>query len=130
MPTYIFQCDSDLGGCGNVFEVQSSMQDVPKLKPTCSSCKKRKPVRRDYTAENSTVINATPATLGTLANRNTNKLSNDEKAHIHYENNKYKYTPFQGKLPDGATPMSRDDTGRLIPSKKQHKRDKRKPRAR
>lgn len=35
--------------------------------------------------------------------RNTERLSNDEKAHLHYEHNKYKYNKEYKELPRGMS---------------------------
>ena len=125
LPLYSFICDKDNNGCGNTFEVTATMTDAPALYPTCPTCGANQPVRRNYQAEQTTVINATPKTLGMLADRNTSKMSSDEKNAIYMENNEYKHKPFKGKLPDGASTYPRDHEGRIIPSKRQRNKDPR-----
>jgi len=102
------------------------MNEVSQLKPTCSSCKKRKPVRRNYVAENCNVVDITPKTVGSMANKNANKLSADEKASIHRENNAYKNKPLEIPLGPGMEQVKRDSQGHIQVSEKQSRIDKRK----
>jgi len=115
-----------MGGCGNTFELAASMQEAPNLKPTCKSCKKRKPVHRDYLTENHSVIDTTPKTIGALAERNTQKKSADEIASIKRKNNEYKNKPLEIPLGPGMEQVQRDSQGHIKVSQSQTKVDKRK----
>ena len=126
MPTYLYTCDPSFGGCGNSFELKASMNDVSNLKPTCKSCRKRKPVRRDFCGENHTILDGTPKTLGTLAERNSQVTSVDEQASIHRKHNEYKNKQLELPLGPGMSQVERTSQGEVIVSKSQTKRDKRK----
>lgn len=121
MPTYIFKCFEDEGGCGEHYEVRLSMSETDTYQPKCPTCHKSKCVKRNFTAELEDVYftQAKPQTLGALAERNTSRLSNDEKAKINRENNKYKDEPFQGSLPEGASLFPVDAQGKRISSREQ-----------
>lgn len=101
------------------------MAEISDIKPTCPSCRKRKSVGRNFAAQNVSVRDVTPTTLGTLADRNTNRMSEDEQAHLTHEHTKHRYKPYTGPLPEGAMIMERDSKGDRVVSKKQHKRDPR-----
>jgi len=120
MPTYVFECYAEEGGCGHVFERTAEMSKSTNLKPTCSSCNKKKPVGRNYQRENIRVVDATPQTVGALADRNTNRMSDDEK---HSRRDTYIEQPFTGQLPEGASLIPTDAKGKRQASKKQRKRD-------
>ena len=126
MPTYCFQCYEEDGGCGETFELQALMCDAPGLHPSCPSCNKIQPVRRDFPGESHTVFDASPQTLGALADRNTDKKSSDEIEHIRRKNTAYLNQPFTGKLPKGAVPLQKDNQGRRIVSKQHRRVDPRK----
>jgi hypothetical protein len=125
MPNYIFECYAEDGGCGYIFEVEAPAEDASKLKPACLSCNQRKPVSRNYQLESVSVFDVSPKTVGALAERNTERLSEDEKSSIFRRNNEYKNQPFTGSLPDGGSLISRDTKGKRIPSKHQRKTDPR-----
>jgi hypothetical protein len=101
------------------------MSDVNAIKPSCPSCTKITPVRRNFQAESHTVFDSSPKTLGGLADRNTDRKSSDEIEHTRRENTKYLDQPFTGKLPDGMKTYDRDSSGRRIPDKKQRRVDPR-----
>jgi hypothetical protein len=118
MPTYIFECFEDEGGCGTQYEQRLSMSEIDSYKPKCPTCKKRKCVKRNLTEELSGVYftNSQPQTLGALAEKNTSRLSNDERVFIKKQNTKYLDEPFQGSLPEGASLYPVDAQGRRLPS--------------
>ena len=118
MPTYCYECE-----CGERFERTLTFEEVDAgKKPTCPACKKRKTVYRDYGAESVGIIDNVPQTLGALADRNSNRMSTEEKVEIrrkqYVRNDK-----FTGKLPEGASTYIKDDKGQHMPSTKQRKRD-------
>lgn len=75
MPTYVFRCEN----CNHSFELQYSIKKISGAHPKCSLCKKNKSVYRDYQAENVSHYDSTPRTVGTLAERNSKRLSDEAK---------------------------------------------------
>lgn len=115
MPTYTYECYADKRGCGHIFEVKLPANEIADYKARCPNCKKKSSTGRNFTADLSNVHvgHASPQTLGALAERNTSKLSNDERAKINQENNAYRQ-PFSGALPEGASLFERDANGQRI----------------
>lgn len=92
MPTYDYQCD----GCESIFEVKHGYHDEPELEcPDCGSSSFTKLL-------NTPTIIYTPGdhecTVGTLAERNANRMSDDAKRHLL---DKQKTKKKEGKLPPG-----------------------------
>lgn len=127
MPTYIFECFEENGGCGTQYEQRLSVAELDTYKPKCPTCKKRKCVKRNLIDELSGVYftNTQPQTLGALAEKNTSRLSNDERSNIIRENNKYKDEPFKGSLPENASVYPVDAQGKRVASKEQRATDPR-----
>lgn len=94
MPTYVYECDPDEGGCGDTFETVQGYHDKPLKK--CKSCKKHK-LRRVITAFR---FKQEPKTIGSLADANTSKMTQEQKDKIHPEKKK-KPDPPWGKPPKG-----------------------------
>lgn len=97
MPIYSYLCPS----CGP-FEHHSSIQGY-KESIKCETCGKIS--SRLLLADASTVIgigDASPKTVGAIADRNADKLSVDEKVALYKKNNAYKEGPDKA-LPDGMT---------------------------
>lgn len=122
---YVFTCWSDKKGCGHSFEVVASMDEASTLKPTCPSCRKRKPISRDYGSENVAGF-MIAQTIGSIAENNAARLSEDEKTHLHNKHNEYKDKPFTGKLPEGGSLIPRDHKGKKLATTKQRRRDDKK----
>jgi len=125
MPDYTFLCDEDKDGCGHAFEVSMSMSDYNE-NHVCPSCKQTDSIRRcleeDFpTLNSSVVLSDHEIKVGHLAKRNTERLSVDEKAAIHYNNNKYKYEEPTKELPGGMKRMGKPKHREF--TKKQNKRD-------
>ena len=125
MPEYTFLCDKDNGGCGHGFSIVVSMTEY-KDEQTCPACKKAKGVRRCLEADLPTLNTSVrkgdhQITVGELAKRNNTRLSSDEKAHLTYEQNKYKYEEPTRELPDGMSRMGSPKD--RIATKKQRTRD-------
>ena len=102
MPTYQFQCDPDDKGCGEVIEVKCSFDDKEQNKPkSCPKCRKRKTIFEVFGTHNPVHI---PCTLGMLADKNTSKMSKDEKIHRSKKDNEYKEHKHPGFIenPDGG----------------------------
>ncbi len=128
MPTYIFECYEQHNGCGHTFELTATMAEASSLKPKCPSCKKGKPVARNYGLQGIAVMDKTPHTVGELADQNASRLSADEKVHLTKKHTAYKDLPFTGSLPEGASQYPVDSSGQKIPSRKQYQSDpKKKP---
>jgi putative FmdB family regulatory protein len=82
MPTYSFKCFEEDGGCGHSFEIVMGIKDYED-KQKCPICKKIKCVHRDYESDpiNAQVIlgDSEIKTVGHLAGRNRDKMSDEEK---------------------------------------------------
>lgn len=102
MPIYTFKCDKKDGGCGHRFEIVMSMKKYT-INHLCPKCKSDK-VTRDYQSDQLTSfvkLDDDQLKLGHLAKRNTERMSNDERVHLDYKNNEYKYNKKGGELPSG-----------------------------
>lgn len=124
MPTYQFYCDSDIGGCNNKFEVTMMMSELDDFKPVCTECTRHEFMRLQlYTPY---VYDSSPRTVGTLSERNTRKMSRDEKNHIYTKNTEYRDKRFSGSLPDGGKLYPVDNENKRM-SNKPKRKSKRKP---
>ena len=87
----MFICDPENKGCGENIRLDCSMSNLDdqtsKLK--CPKCKKKKPIRRVYDGASFAAI-YDPKTIGSLADKNSSKMSNEEKDKI-----KSKYEDFK-----------------------------------
>jgi putative FmdB family regulatory protein len=102
MPTYTFICED----CNNKFELFFTIREY-KEKPKCDRCGKNHTCRSyqdDLSSVTGSVIKSDSElkTLGDLANRNRDKLSEDRKKDLHYKHNNYK-EDFHLKLPSGMS---------------------------
>jgi putative FmdB family regulatory protein len=108
MPTYTYICDS----CESIFELFFYIKDYNE-KPGCINCKSKKTHRHymaDITTQSASIKKSDSElkTLGDLAKRNTDRLSNDEKEHLHRKHNEYKDTQLEKELlPKGMTRMKK-----------------------
>jgi putative FmdB family regulatory protein len=107
MPEYTYECEK----CESVFSLISSIADYMEH-PKCESCSSKKTIRR-Y-AEDCLTINGSVKksdselkTLGDLAKRNTDRMSDDEKQAIWKKNNAYKETPSDKPLPKGMSRLKK-----------------------
>jgi len=94
MPTYEFQCDN----CGDNFEVVLRIADDHPT--TCDKC--GAPIYQIYYAPMARVIGS-PMTVGSLAERNTQKMSKEELAKRAEEYKTRKEDVMSPHLPDGMT---------------------------
>ena len=106
MPCYSYYCEY----CKKTIEIFCSITAY-KDKIRCSSCSTLIP--RDYGTDMLT-INGTVKksdselkTVGDLARRNSDKMSDDEKIHLHHKHNSYKDKKDQTELPKGMTRMKK-----------------------
>jgi putative FmdB family regulatory protein len=101
MPTYSYQCDK----CKNDFELFFYIKDyIPT--PSCPNCKSKKTHRsytKDVITQSASVRKADSElkTVGDLANRNRDRMSEDHKIALHNKHNDYKYDTPQTQLPKG-----------------------------
>lgn len=101
MPTYSYHCDK----CQKDFELFFYIKDYIE-KPVCIECKSKQTYRRyadDVLTQNTSVKKSDTElkTLGDLANRNRDKMSDDQKAELHKKHNEYRDTKEELPLPKG-----------------------------
>jgi len=88
MPTYQFHCDPDEKGCDHLVEVFCLYSQLEEKKPkSCPNCRKRKPFKKVLGGNPTLLMNNT---LGMRVDKNSNKLSEDEKHHLQTKHNDYK----------------------------------------
>tara|TARA_R110002051_G_scaffold322194_2_gene412030 strand:+ start:2395 stop:2820 length:426 start_codon:yes stop_codon:yes gene_type:complete len=91
MPEYSYSCDPQDGGCGYFFTVSQNRSEYKQLK-RCPECKKHRLIR-DYetdTVHTSVKLSDSSVTLGHLADRNSSKMSADQKAVLKQKHNKHR----------------------------------------
>jgi putative FmdB family regulatory protein len=103
MPTYSFSCDN----CSTDFELFFYIKDYIEH-PECPQCKSNTTYRRyadDVLSQNTSVKKADSElkTIGDLANRNRDRLSNDEKEALYNKHNSYKENKTDKPLPNGMS---------------------------
>lgn len=106
MPEYTYECDK----CKSSFSVICSISEY-KEHPKCDCGSKK--TNRLY-AEDCLTINGSVKksdselkTIGDLANRNRDKLSEDEKHHLYKKHNDYKEQKETKELPSGMSWMNK-----------------------
>jgi hypothetical protein len=109
MPAYTYFCHT----CDEYFEVTNLICDY-KEQETCPTCETFKNVTRELGYDISTIHRNVRAgdddiTLGQLADRNTKRLSRDEKISKYYDQNKYRWEGEDKSLPDGMTRVNKTD---------------------
>lgn len=108
MARYTYLCDKEDGGCNHSFEISCTIAEYQEKhvdrRHTCPKCRKRKPVRRDFMTDTLSYIgDATPKTLGGQCDKNSRKISVDEKHHLTTKHNEYKEVTPLRELPDGMS---------------------------
>jgi len=104
MPTYSYSCDS----CNYSFELFSTISNY-NPQPKCSRCQKSKTHRRylDDVSTISTSIKKSDSelkTIGDLALRNSERMSEDQKISLRQKHNAYKDNKEEsGSLPSGMS---------------------------
>ena len=106
MPNYSYICDA----CGHAFELFFYIRDYDEH-PKCVRCKSHKTLR-DYTdlqtlSSSVKKSDSELKTLGDLANRNRDKLSDDEKSNLYQKHNDYKDQESLKELPKGMSRMKK-----------------------
>jgi putative FmdB family regulatory protein len=107
MPTYSYICNS----CKKSFEkffLISQYDSQPKCEH-CNSSKTERDYKTDLGSMTGSVIKSDDElkTIGDLANRNRDRMSNDHKKTLEYQHNKYKETPSTKQLPKGMSRIQR-----------------------
>lgn len=103
MPAYTYQCSK----CNCIFEIVCSIKDYEE-KAKCSDCGSIKTFRRyhdDLSTLNTSVKKADSElkTIGDLAKRNTDRMSDDQKNHLYQKHNSYKEQVSEKPLPKGMS---------------------------
>jgi putative FmdB family regulatory protein len=107
MPNYSYECNH----CNKKFELFFYIKDYQE-QPKCSYCKSRK-TNRLYTIDAASQITSVRKsdgelkTLGDLANRNRDRLSNDQKQALYKNHNSYKEEESKKQLPSGMTRLKK-----------------------
>ncbi len=107
MPTYSYHCLN----CKKHFELFAFIKDY-KEKPNCVNCKSKE-TERSYISDVVTQMasvrksDSELKTIGDLARRNSDKLSEDEKTHLYHKHNSYKYEESTKKLPSGMSRINK-----------------------
>lgn len=108
MPCYTFFCDK----CQKKFEIISSIKDYTD-KQKCPSCKSSKDSYRCYTEDVATLNSSIKKsdgelkTIGDLANRNRDRMSEDHKQQLYEKHNSYKDHTEDAPLPKGMTRLKK-----------------------
>lgn len=104
MPNYSYVCDN----CGFNFELFFYIKDY-NPEPKCANCKSKKTHRNyvlDAISQSCSVKKSDSElkTIGDLALRNTEKMSDDQKVSLYQKHNSYKETQEETKpLPKGMS---------------------------
>ena len=107
MPTYSYSCNK----CNKDFELFLSMKDYIE-QPRCPSCNSVKTCRRyidDVSTLNASVKKADSElkTLGDIANRNRDRMSDDQKQALSEKHNAYRDNEILKDLPAGMSRMKK-----------------------
>lgn len=104
MPTYTYYCDN----CKKQFELFFYIKDYDD-NPKCCACSSKKTYRQyvaDVLTQSSSVKKADSElkTIGDLAMRNSERMSEDQKTELYIKHNQYKYDKKEDmKLPSGMS---------------------------
>lgn len=103
MPEYSFICEN----CKNHFSIYCSISDY-NSKARCLKCKSTK-THRDYNIDISSMVSSIKKsdselkTIGDLANRNSDRMSADQKRDLYIKHNIYKEDAAPKELPKGMS---------------------------
>ena len=103
MPVYSYECHK----CQEAFELFSSIRDYQES-PCCSLCGCKKTSRK-FIEDVSTIMSSVKKsdselkTIGDLANRNRDKMSEDQKQALYQKHNDYKLEESTKELPKGMS---------------------------
>lgn len=110
MPTYSYQCDS----CNQGFELFFYIKDYIS-NPKCINCNSSK-TNRSYIKDVRTQVTSIKKgdselkTLGDLAKRNSDRMSNDQKLDLYKKHNDYKENKIEeAPLPAGMSRIEKPE---------------------
>jgi putative FmdB family regulatory protein len=110
MPTYSYNCTK----CNHDFELFFYIKDYNST-PQCASCGSNKTERRyiiDVATQSSSIKKSDTElkTIGDLANRNRDRMSEDQIASLNMKHNEYKYDTKELKdLPSGMSRVEKKE---------------------
>lgn len=101
MPTYSYSCNN----CKCNFEIFAHIKDYSE-NAKCVNCESTNTARRflDDVVTQATAVKKSDSelkTLGDLAKRNADKMSEDQKIHLYQKHNEYKFEESKKELPKG-----------------------------
>lgn len=107
MPEYTYCCEK----CSNKFCIICSIREYDEH-AKCTKCNSKNTYRmyqEDLSTLNTSVklSDNDVKTLGHLAKRNSEKMSEDQKQHLHDKHNKYKDSDTEINLPSGMSRMKK-----------------------
>ena len=123
MPNYTYLCEK----CNTEFELFFYIKDY-QLNPKCVECNSKKTHRQycvDVATQSASVKKSDTElkTLGDLALRNSERMSDDEKISLHMKHNEYKDNKEETKpLPTGMSRMKKPPKIKWPGSKKRQRR--------
>lgn len=109
MPLYSYICNS----CNTTFEIVCSYADYDKIqnKIECSACNSNNVARdmSDMSSLNTSIKKSDSElkTIGDLAMRNTERMSEDQKQNLYNKHNSYKEQQNDKPLPKGMSRMKK-----------------------
>ena len=88
MPTYEFYCDPEEGGCGNLIQISCPFAEKEEKRPkSCKKCRKRKSLIENFGGDTALLVHST---LGSHIDKQSSKMSEDEKQHLKNRHNEYR----------------------------------------
>lgn len=110
MPIYTFFCES----CKEKYEIVCSISSYSS-ETNCTLCGSKQTHRlyvEDACTQSVSVRKSDSElkTVGDLAKRNTDRMSNDEKEHLRKKHNSYKENKIDKPLPKGMSRLNRPKT--------------------
>lgn len=111
MPCYSYICEK----CNHHFEIVCTISNY-KEQIDCELCHKKDNVHREYKLDlsniNTSVIKSDNElkTIGDLANRNRDRMTDDHKASLHEKHNSYKEVQSTKELPKGMSRIQKPKT--------------------
>jgi putative FmdB family regulatory protein len=108
MPEYSFICDNCDESFSLFFSINEYSKQSSKKKISCPACNSTK-VNRDLLTDFSTIAGSVKKgdselkTIGDLANRNRDRMSDDQKSELYKKHNSYRESEPTNPLPTGMT---------------------------
>jgi len=110
MPAYTFFCNS----CNNQYEIVCSIREYHDKIPCekCGSVNVNRMYGEDIPTQNTSVKKSDSElkTVGDLAKRNTDRMSNDHKEYLKQKHNDYKDNKETKELPKGMSRINKPKT--------------------